>query len=95
VFAVAASPSDLNFQRILTVLSNLRAGPEESLAIISAYTNRPAAEPADPRRVNPSRNQNRKRTVACSDLGPPVCSTGDNPLPGLPVPNMRFNIEVD
>src|ERR1035441_9939548 len=42
-----------------------------------------------------SRNQNRKRTVACSDLGPPVCSTGDSPLPGLPVPSMRFNIEVD
>src|ERR1017187_10501523 len=42
-----------------------------------------------------SRIQNRKRTVPCSDLGPPVCSTGDSPLPWLPVPSMRFNIEVD
>ena len=42
-----------------------------------------------------SRNQNRKRTVACKDRGPPVCSIGDSPLPGLPVPSIRFNIEVD
>src|ERR1035437_4512223 len=41
------------------------------------------------------RNQNRKRTVACRDLGPPVCRMGDSPLPGLPVPSIRFNIEVD
>src|ERR1017187_148187 len=39
--------------------------------------------------------QNRKRTVACRDLGPPVCRIGDSPLPGLPVPSIRFNIEVD
>ena len=51
---MAASPSDPNFRKILTVLSNLGAGPEESLAVISAYTNRPVAEPVDPGRVNPN-----------------------------------------
>src|ERR1035437_869474 len=40
-------------------------------------------------------HQNRKRTVPCRDLGPPVCRMGDSPLPGLPVPSIKFNIEVD
>jgi hypothetical protein len=77
---VAASPSDPNFQRILTVLSNLGAGPEESLAIISAYTNRPAAEPADSRRVNPN-DQVVPTPNACVEPARRVLLGADMPKP--------------
>src|SRR6185295_17593133 len=40
-------------------------------------------------------DQNRKRSVPCNDLGPPVWSSGASPLPGLPLPSIRFSIEVD
>lgn len=43
----------------------------------------------------PKRFQNLTRTTASTDRGPPVCSMGARPLPGLPVPNIRFSIDVD
>jgi len=40
-------------------------------------------------------NQNLNRTLICTDLGPPAWKIGANPLLGLPVPSIKFSIEVD
>jgi hypothetical protein len=33
--------------------------------------------------------------MTCSVLGPPAWNIGTKPLPGLPEPIIRFNIELD